>query len=227
MSGALLAVGLVVTIVATVVITVWVRRTLKKELDRYAPVSEEEEDEDAIVQLDGIDVSSDEDDGASLSTALDASDLHHSYALEGGQTTAGMSAKQVEDEEKQGPTVEALASAGESSELELSTIVPTAAMSVSAPSTSSSTSSSSAPSSVVVSPITVQRRVVSRHSSPSTGPVQQPSPLASPVTHPLSSPHGVQSSALLPRVSAPAAWTATRVAVAAAAAAVSCWRVTS
>ena len=202
-SGVLLAVGLVVTIVVTVVLTVWVRRTLKKELDRYAPVSEEEEEEEdvTVLQLEGIDVSSDSEvDDTTAPSTVDGSTLLHSYALERVHAAAAFeAAKHMEDDEKQGPTVDALAS-GDTSELELSAVVSPTRISASASSITSPSSSlpSTASSSVVVSPVQLQRRVISRQSLPDSGPVQHSSPLGSPVRQPLSSPsHFGQSSSVL------------------------------
>ena len=64
-SSVLLGVGLLVTVVSSVVITLWVRRKLKLELDKYTPVSDDELDGDGEnedgqgISLERIDVSDD------------------------------------------------------------------------------------------------------------------------------------------------------------------------
>ena len=120
-SSVLLGVGMLVTVAVSIIITLWVRQKLKTELDRYAPVSEDEaevdvEDEEDVsgTRLERIDVSdeSEVDREIPVSDAVsqqrDASpgvghvyDVggEQLYATEGAATATGV--KLPEDETKE------------------------------------------------------------------------------------------------------------------------------
>ena len=111
-SGPVLIAALVLTLLVTIAVTTLVRRKLQVELSKhYAPVSEEEEEEETDiedarqVELGGIDVTSDDDsDEGSGRVMLDSpasiGSAQHSYALQPQHEAPQQTGKLEQDEEK-------------------------------------------------------------------------------------------------------------------------------
>ena len=115
-NSALLGVGMLVTIAVSIIITVWVRRKLKTELDRYAPVSEDEaeeadeDDEENVsgVRLERIDISGDESETEREASAAEAvkgeysatSDARHVYDVNGERLYTSESEETVTENHK-------------------------------------------------------------------------------------------------------------------------------